>query len=766
MKVRVYRLLALFNVFLVLTSFSQNPVIDSLKQAFGKAKNDTTRCAILSKMVETEDDDKIWVIYNDQLLKLAQSGKEKTENEIVKNTFIRYEASAYNNRGILAQQNGDSPKALEDMTSSLKLEESIDHKQGVATVLINIGYIYNSLGNIKKAMEYWEKSLAIQEEIGDKKGMAYSLNNMGSVYHHQGDIYKALDYLHRGLKIQEEIGDKKGISNSLNNIAGIYGAQGDPKKALEYYQRSLKLREELKDQRAIATAYNNIGYTYTHMGNNDKAMEYYLKSLELRESLEDKKGIANSLINVGSSYKKKGDINKALECFKRANTIQQEIKHKEGLATSNCRIAEIMIQNGNIAGAIQYAQQSLQLAKELGFPENINDAATILKDIYKKQNKFKEAFEMYELQIQMRDSMNNAETKKEAVKKAYEYQYERKAAADSVKNADEQKVKNAMLAAQNAQLEQEKTARFALYGGLILMIVFAGFMFNRFRVTNKQKQIIELKEKETQQQNITISLQKNLVEEKQKEIIDSIHYASRIQQAILTSEDYIAEHFKTDFFVFYQPKDIVSGDFYWATTNNGKFYLAVCDCTGHGVPGAFMSLLNISYLNENVLGKKLIQPAEILNEQRQQIIKSLNPTGTENSKDGMDCVLCAFDLKALKVEFASANNPLWLVRNNEIIEYKGDKMPVGKSDLESRAFTQNEIDLQKGDIIYIFTDGFADQFGGPKGKKFMYKQLKETLLSISSQPLKAQQQLLKQSLKDWMGNTDQVDDITVIGIRV
>ena len=257
-----------------------------------------------------------------------------------------------------------------------------------------------------------------------------------------------------------------------------------------------------------------------------------------------------------------------------------------------------------------------------------------------------------------------------------------------------------------------------------------------------------------------------VIEEKQKEILDSIHYAKRIQQAMLTSEGYFDEYLKAEYFIYYQPKDIVSGDFYWATFQHNQFYIATADCTGHGVPGAFMSLLNINFLNENVIERGIQNPAKILNEQRKEIIKALNPKGNENSRDGMDCVLCAFDLENHILNFSSANNPVWIIRDNRIIEYKGDKMPVGKYDDNAKDFTSQSIEIQKGDIIYTFTDGYADQFGGEKGKKFKYKQLQAILLANNQMTMAEQQKLLSKTMSEWMGNHEQLDDILVIGVRI
>lgn len=227
------------------------------------------------------------------------------------------------------------------------------------------------------------------------------------------------------------------------------------------------------------------------------------------------------------------------------------------------------------------------------------------------------------------------------------------------------------------------------------------------------------------------------------------------------------------FFIVYKPKDIVSGDFYYALSHKHLgskkeiFYMSAADCTGHGVPGALMSMMAVSKLNESIIEKNLIAPNDILDNVRKGIIASLNPEGSEEeSKDGMDCVLCAFDFEEMKLDFAAANNPLWLIRDGAVIEFKPDKMPVGKSPKENEPYTLQTIQLQKGDTIYIFTDGYADQFGGEKGKKFKYKQLQDLLLKNCSKSMEEQKQLLSTTIEKWMGNLEQVDDILVIGIKI
>ena len=277
-------------------------------------------------------------------------------------------------------------------------------------------------------------------------------------------------------------------------------------------------------------------------------------------------------------------------------------------------------------------------------------------------------------------------------------------------------------------------------------------------------------EMKVEERTSQVILQKQLIEAKHKEITDSIAYAERIQKSFLASKENLEKHLG-EYFVFYMPRNIVSGDFYLVNElSNGEFVIATCDSTGHGVPGAIMSLLNIASLEKALEYHQ--QPAEILNHTRRTVIERLRKDGSlEGGKDGMDCSLICFDFKNNKLKYAAANNVIYIVRENsaaefELIELRPDRMPVGKHENDAISFSQNEIEIAKGDIIYTLTDGMPDQFGGPQGKKFMYKRLKELLVNIAGKPMGDQKELLQTALKEWMGENEQVDDITVIGIRV
>jgi serine phosphatase RsbU (regulator of sigma subunit)/ligand-binding sensor domain-containing protein len=272
---------------------------------------------------------------------------------------------------------------------------------------------------------------------------------------------------------------------------------------------------------------------------------------------------------------------------------------------------------------------------------------------------------------------------------------------------------------------------------------------------------------EVVKQKEEIESQKLLVESKNKDITDSINYAQRIQRSLLASDKLLSTYLK-DYFIYFQPKDIVSGDFYWASElHDGNLAFVTADSTGHGVPGAIMSMLNISCLNEAINGNKLTAPNEILNFTRKKIIGHLSNDGSaEGGKDGMDCSIVCFDFKQLQIKLAAANNPVWIVRNKEIIEFAPDKMPVGKHDNDTISFSEQVFQLIKGDVVYTLTDGMPDQFGGPKGKKFMYKQLKELLISISDKEMKEQKEILSSKLNVWKGELEQIDDICLVGVRI
>lgn len=293
------------------------------------------------------------------------------------------------------------------------------------------------------------------------------------------------------------------------------------------------------------------------------------------------------------------------------------------------------------------------------------------------------------------------------------------------------------------------------------------------RDINQEKKDKLLMEYEIIQKNEEIETQRDLAETQwdrisaqKNELTDSITYASRIQSALLPESGYFSKIF-SDYFILNKPKDIVSGDFYWLSIKGNKTIIAVADCTGHGVPGAFMSMLGVEFLNEIVNNLGIVQPNKILNNMRDRIIKSMGQTGKSGeAMDGMDIALVSIDLENDSLQYAGAFNPLFIIRNNNLSEINGDRMPLGFHLKIDKPFTNHEIEIKANDSIYLFSDGYKDQFGWRSNKKFNLDNFRKLLLSVQNVPMKAQKLLLENNLKNWMGDMEQIDDIMVIGIRI
>lgn len=630
---------------------------------------------------------------------------------------IEYVSAAFQRQGIAHQINGDYDQAIHFYNRSLEVDRMRGFKKGIANNLNNIGIIYENQGNLPKALEYYSESLKIKEEIGNKEGILGALNNLGNIYSNLGEYESAIKNYKQSIQLAEELGLLDDLALAQNNLGATYLELGQDSLAMDFFQQSLSIREENGDDIEIAESLINIGYVYSEWGKNDRAMEYYMRSLSMFEEIGYEKGVAMCLSNIGNIYYEQKQYNQALS----------------------------------------YGQRSLKILLNIGSVEdNLAQTALLLSKTNKAIGKYKQSLEMFELYVSTRDSIESAQNKKEVIRQQYKYTYEKQATADSVAFAKEKEIADVQIEKQNAELRANRNRQFALIGGLVLIAVFAFFMYNRFKVTNKQKLIIENAHSE--------------LEEKNQEILDSITYAKRIQTAILPP-DKLVKSYLTDSFILYKPKDIVAGDFYWIEKQHNHILFAAADCTGHGVPGAMVSVICNNGLNRSVREFGLSEPGAILDKTRKLVIAEFEKS-EEEVKDGMDIALCSLrmgnDNNAHSIlQYAGAHNSLWMIRkgSGELEEIKADKQPIGKY-AEAKPFTTHEITLQPGDTIYTFSDGFADQFGGDKGKKFKAKNFKSLLISIQNEPMNLQKVLIEEAFENWRGNLEQLDDVCVIGVRV
>ena len=579
-----------------------------------------------------------------------------------------------------------------------------------------------------------------REKTFFKSSISNAFNNLGISYTDFGDYATSLKYYSKGIEIAKELNDKELEANFLNNLGNIYGDLGELEKSIDFYEQSFAIREEFGDERKKTISYVNIGSVYSEIGDNERAMSYFLKSLEIDRKYEDNEGIAIALGNIGDIYLDKGQFKKALDYYYEALENQKKIKKIEGICSMTNNISRVLLKQKKYKEAIELSKKNLTRAKKMGGIFEMEDATYILYQSFQKIGDFENALKMHEQYTILEDSIGSENNKKEMLRHELKSTYEQQKSLDDAEN-------DKLIAIEQEAKKKQTIITIATIFILMLVIFFLFFVFNRLRITKKQKFIIEE--------------QKNIVDEKNKEITDSINYAKRIQNAILPPAKIVKEYLQ-DSFILYKPKDIVAGDFYWLEQKEHKVLFAAADCTGHGVPGAMLSVVCNNALNRSVREYNLTEPGEILDKTREIVIKEFEKSD-EDVKDGMDIALCSLEGNTLK--YAGANNPLWIIRNNELIDIKSNKQPIGKF-YNPLPYTTHTINLEKGDSIYIFSDGYVDQFGGKKGKKFKAKTFKELLLSIQDKSMEDQKSTIDQTFETWRGNLEQIDDVCIIGVRL
>ncbi|MBA4239120.1 MAG: hypothetical protein C0448_00220 [Sphingobacteriaceae bacterium] len=608
-----------------------------------------------------------------------------------------------------------------------------------------LGIAYINSADYKKALDYQQKSYDLAKQIHSKKAMASALNNLSVIYLNFSEFKKAIEYNIQSQKIQEELKDSTNLFNAYYNTGLLFKNIEDIKSAKSFYNKAYDIAKLQNQKHNQAFALSGLANLYKKEGKFETALDYYLKAAAWFESENHLQGLSEVYINLGSMYMEwdatdHNNIAKALSYYNKALIINKEYNNQLTQANIMGNIAMLYSKTNKTDSTIHYAKKAIDLAQAIGDNAEIVFSSRLLSDAYFKKGEYQLSIKYLNLHITMKDSVYDYEKQKDIQQEQMKYEFEKKTISDSLRVVEEKKVTH-------EKLKQEKIIRYGLFFFILLLVVFSFIMYNRFKIIKSQKQIIEI--------------QKEKVDEKQKEILDSIIYAKRIQSTILNNQIIMKDVFPENF-IYFKPKDIVSGDFYWAHRKSNYFYLAVCDSTGHGVPGAFMSLLNIGFLNEAINDNGIEKPNEIFNYVRTRLIQSVSQ---EEQKDGFDGILICINVVTKEITYSASNNKPILISNNQIIEQKVDKMPVGKGERQD-SFNMYHLNANSGDLLYLYTDGYADQFGGPKGKKYKYRPLNELLLTNSSRPLSEQLNILSNEFASWKGDLEQVDDVCVIGIKI
>ena len=758
---------------------NNKPKVDTVK----KATLDNTNDSKIASQVPAIDMIKE---YESRLVQARKLGNKELEASILSNIGNAY-----------LDQNNLS-KALEYFNESLANREKAGDKAGVSEIYNDIAITYYDSGKFQTTIDFYEKSLRLKEELNDKAGVKKVVKELASVNTNTFRYDKALEYYEKSLVLAEESKDKNEILNSTKDIGNLYYETKDLQKAAEYYEKTLVLSEDIKNDQDIASSLNNLGAIYYNLGDVKKSEDFYNQSLKAFENIGNKKMTSISLNNLGNINYDIKKYQNALDYYEKSLNIKKEIKYDKGVASSLHNIGNVYNKLDKPEKAIDYYTQSSDLALKISYNEMVAQNYQAISGVYGKMKDFKKAYEYSELYNKIQNSKIYDLTDKPITEFIGEDEFGSKdqqienlklevrkqkilVQFESTQRTMEVELKNAELQKKEEEVAKQRILLYSFIIGFLLILAFSIMLYRLYIDKKKANVILALRNTEIEQQKEEIQAQRDEIEFQRDCVIEqrdtialqnhdikaSISYARLLQNAILPPKNVMKE-LLPNHFIFYKPRDIVSGDFFWISKKENLTYFAVADCTGHGVPGAFMSMLGIASLNEIVnKGDKKPQASEVLDSLKGIIIESLHQTGEQNeAKDGMDISLTVIDFEKNNLQFSGAYNPLFLVRNGELNEYKADKMPIGIYNLKENTFANTSIDIQSNDMLYMFSDGFADQFGGKDGKKYKMAKFKEFLTNISNEDLEEQKKLLGDELSNWKMENEQVDDILVIGVRV
>ncbi len=635
--------------------------------------------------------------------------------------------------------------------------------------------------NSELSLQFSKQAYSLAIKTDDKISLAKAADQL-SIELYKAELFDSIPYYQEiaitNFKLRNNV---DGLFKVLLKKAKFFKKINKPEKAFNVYKELIDLAEKSESTLMLAEVYENMGLLFSSIKDIEKSISYFSKSLKLYSKIKDWKGIAKCYLNLGNSNSSKGYTDLAIECFEKGLEIDAKYNNNEKKAEFLSGIGTVYFNLSNNEKALYFYKEALKV-QEVVKPNDVvflkNNIAVVLMDL----ERYKEAKPYL---IEAYYSSDNARTKADYafnLAQMFEHLDDYKSAIDfmdtyvrlndSLNNAiytknlseTEAKYQNEKREEQNILLsERLKNKSLQIYFALAAILLLVGLAFFIFRgLRQKNKANIALSDK-----NKIIEEKSLLVEEQHKDITDSIKYAQRIQQAILPP-DKLWNNILPQSFVFYQPKDILSGDFYWIEETTEHIFIAAADCTGHGVPGALMSIVNYNLLNRAVLEHGLTNAGAILDSVNKYLTLSLHQTYQESAvRDGMDVSLCVINKKTKKMDFAGAFNSIYLIRNNAIQEFIPDKQPVGAFIEDNiKLFTSQSFQLLENDVVYMFTDGYADQFGGPKGKKYKYKQLQHLLLSSYTKPFDEQNQIFKSAINDWKGSLEQVDDILLLGYKI
>jgi len=726
--------------------------IDSLLQLINSTNSDTSKIKLyldICKICDVTDNLKYAepiITLTDKLLPLAKDSLNQIR-------LMKWRYKAVDFERIYFQRNNELlPKEEVLYKNHIKMALKYNDYESYTDAIYSLSNYFFKQGNMLKRLNVLQEGYETNLKAKFYRGVSRMLIQTAFFYSENKDTTAALDYINKAIENEKLINDEKRKNRAFIVRGNLYRDLGQYAKALNEYNGAIQGYSNAKDTSAVSDAYRQIGYLYQNKKDYEKAIENFKKGEHIAQSNNDFGLLVQFLIGKGDALASLGRYDEAIAEHKwlwdKISPNLDKTDHSSIVFFGSHLAKDYVLakQYKNAKAILDIIVPITSVAVEKSNVENLAFRADSALGNYK------EALIHYQNFIQIQTKLNDAEIAKAGVQQKFK--------ADIEKQNVEQEKERVI-----AKAESKRQKLFLLLGSvvLILVAVFAVFVFKNLKKSQKQNKIIALQKQEVETQKDEIQNQKHLVDEKQKEIVDSITYAKRLQQAILPPQEFFDKHIPSNF-ILYKPKDIVAGDFYWAEEIGNLIFVAAADSTGHGVPGAMVSVVCSNALNRAVKEFDLTDTGKILDKTRELVVETFAKSNAE-VKDGMDISLLCIDKQNSKVFWSGANNSLWYINNNELNEVKADKQPIGKTD-NPKPFTTHQLAYKENTTFYLFTDGLADQFGGPKGKKFKYKQFEELLIAINGKAMQEQSTIINDKFEAWKDELEQVDDVCVIGIKI
>ena len=660
-----------------------------------------------------------------------------------------------------------------------QLSKKLDYKSGIALGLRLQGDLKMQIDDLDSAKYFVDYALqySIENKLEFQIMKSYYSRANWSFY--KSNYTEALEYYYKSDKIAKQSFPKQ-TGGTANGIGLVFRVMNNLEKSKQYFEEAYRLGKLYQDTSDVLQALNNLGIIAKNENRLEESLAYYEEGLELAKISGNIRREGEIYYNLSVLYFKMEDDETALEFMEKSAKVTELIGNDRGKALDYYQLGTYYMDLFKTKKAEQIMLQSLEYCLKTDYLELEIEIYNSLAVIYNRFKNYEKAFFYRNRAFIYKDSLLKKSSITEAIALENQINQERMAVEDSLQKEKDQLETDYIKRVADEKLKSRDTLLWAS-SAVIVFGVFILFFVLRSRLQLKAKNKVIL------ERNNQILHQKEEIEEQHKEITDSINYAKRIQNALLSSnEDW--DKISKDHFIYFQPKDVVSGDFYWAHHNEQEnvSIWVTADCTGHGVPGAFMSMLGIGFLNEIVIENKIIDGPKILDLLRSKIVKALEQKGSlYQQKDGMDLALCIWNRETNMLSYTGANNSLYILRDSKttdftqfenaetiapfdwtLIELSPNKMPVGFHSVQDQAFVSKEFQLQPNDRIISYTDGYADQFGGKQGKKLKYKPFKLYLAEIQSKPFKLQGEILADKFETWLGDYEQIDDVCVIGVRI